>query len=383
MPKHIVFSNNDLIRLRLQNQHLSITQFDQADEVVRWMGAVQAQDFAAAKWAVGQRTKVPNDAKVEQEFADGKILRTHVMRPTWHFVAPEDIRWLLKLTAPRVNAASAYQYRRLELDSAVFKRSHAIIEKALRDGKQLTREELGTKLKKADIPAIDLRLTYVVMRAELDGAICSGARRGKQFTYALLDERIPKSKILTRDESLAELATRYFKSHGPATLQDFVWWSGLTTADAKAGLEMVKHQFVHESVGDQTYWFSEPKSTEKEISLSVYLLSNYDEYIVGYTDRSAIYDTSHIEKLDSRSNPLFMHTIAINGEIAGTWKRTIKARKVEIEFNPFRLLAKEEKQLLNMTAERYGKFLNLEVATLIIQRAIKVRQQSRIHTVMR
>lgn len=362
MPMRFQFSKDKLIRLRLQNQQIAATKFERAEDVVRWMGAVQAQDFAAAKWAVGQRTKAATDAKVEQEFADGKILRTHVMRPTWHFVAPEDIRWMLKLTAPRVNAASAYQYRRLELDLALFKRSNRIIEKALQGGKQLTRDELGSALKKASIPAIDLRLTYIVMRAELDSVICSGARRGKQFTYALLDERAPQTKTLMRDESLAELTARYFISHGPATLQDFVWWSGLTMADAKAGLEIVKPQFTHESLDDQTYWFNDSKSAGKEISPTVYLLPNYDEYVVGYTDRSAIFDVSHNNKLDARGNALFMHTIVINGQIAGTWKRIIKAKTVEIELNPFKPLTKEEKKALNNVVERYREFLELHTS---------------------
>lgn len=360
MTKPVPFSTKDIIRYRLQNQQLGATQFNQADEVVRWMGAVQAQDYAAAKWAVGLRTRSANDAMIEQAFADGKILRTHVMRPTWHFVAPEDIRWMLKLTAPRVHAASAYQYRQLELDAALFKRSNAIIEKALRDGKQLTREELGVALKKANIPAVDLRLTYIVMRAELDGVICSGARRGKQFTYALLDERAPKSKNLTRDESLAELTTRYFQSHGPATLQDFVWWSGLTTADAKAGLETVKSQFAHESIDDKIYWFRDTSTAEKENPSAVYLLSNYDEYVVGYTDRSAIFDPLDTEKLDSRGSPL-MNTILINGKIEGTWRRTIKVKSVEVELNPFNTLAKIESQNLNAMLESFGRFLELKV----------------------
>ncbi len=360
MSERAAFSRDELIRLRLQNQQMTATKFDRAEDAVRWMGAVQAQDYAAAKWAVGQRTKAATDAMVGQAFANGKILRTHVMRPTWHFVAPEDIRWMLKLTAPRVNAASAYQYRRLELDAAVFKRSQAVIEKALRGDNQLTREELGVALKNAGIPAIELRLTYIVMRAELDGVICSGARRGKQFTYALLDERALKTKTLTRDESLAELTARYFKSHGPATLRDFVWWSGLTTADAKAGLEMVKHQFTHESMDDQIYWFDESTSAGKEKSPTVHLLLNYDEYVVGYTNRRAIFDVSDTKKLDSRGSPL-MNTILMDGKIAGTWKRTIKTKTIEVELNPFRPLTKEEKLALSNAVERYRKFLGLEI----------------------
>jgi hypothetical protein len=363
MANHITFSNDELRRYRLQNQQITSTQFDRAEEVVRWMGAVQAQDYAAAKWAVGQRTKIPSEAKVEQDIAEGKILRTHVMRPTWHFVAPDDIRWLLKLTAPRVNTASAYYYRQVELDTTVFKRSNTVIEKALRGGKQLTRDELGSALKEAGITAIGIRLAYIIMRAELDGVICSGARRGKQFTYSLLDERSSKAKTLPREEALSELAQRYFQSHGPATLQDFVWWSGLTMADSKTGLEMVQSQFTRESIDGQAYWFSDSKSPEKETSPSVYLLPNYDEYIVGYTDRSAIFNISHNKKLDARSNVLFTHTMVINGQITGTWKRTLKAKTVEVELNPFRPLTKTEKRALTEAVKRFGEFLELEAAT--------------------
>jgi hypothetical protein len=363
MPKHVSFSKDELIRLRLQNQRITATRLDRAEDVVRWMGAVQAQDFNAAKWAVGQRTKIPNEANVEQEFAGGKILRTHVMRPTWHFVVPDDIRWMLKLTAPHVYAASAYYYRQLELDAAQIKRSNAVMEKALRGGERLSRGELGAALKKAGIPATDLRLTYIVMCAELDGVICSGARRGKQFTYALLDERAPISKTLRRDEALAELTLRYFRSHGPATLQDFVWWSGLTMADVKAGLEMVKSQFRCEDMNHQRYWFCDSKPPEKEIPPSVTLLSNYDEYIVGYAERSAIHDESHNNKPAARGNVLFMHTIVINGQIAGTWRRTVKAKTVEIELHPFKPLTKTEKLALNHEVAIFGKFLGLKTLT--------------------
>ena len=363
MTNHISYSKDELIRSRLQNQQIAATRFERAEEVVRWMGAVQAQDFTAAKWAVGQRTQDPKDAKVEQEFTDGNILRTHVMRPTWHFVAPEDIRWMLKLTAPRVKAASAYYLRQLGLDAAELKRSNLVIEKALRGGKQLRRDELAVVLEKANIPAINQRLTYLVMNAELDGVICSGARRGKQFTYALLDERTPKTKTLGRDEALAELTLRYFRSHGPATLQDFIWWSGLTTAEAKAGLEMVKTQFRCEDVNHQTFWFCDQRPPAKETIPSASLLSNYDEYIVGYAERSAIYDESHNHKLDGRGGVLFMHTILINGRIAGTWKRTIKTKTAEIELNPFTPLTKTDQLALKTELERFGKFLESKTLT--------------------
>src|SRR5437773_6733489 len=219
-------NNLEIAHGRLHNQHVTRRTLETPQTLVEWLGAVQAQDYAAAKWALGLRLHGMTDDNIEQAFTDGKILRTHVMRPTWHFVSPADIRWLLALTAPRVRAASAYYNRKLELDAAFFRRTHAVLANALQGGKQLTRDELASALQQAGIATEgEQRVTHIMMRAELDGIICSGARRDKQFTYALLDERAPQTRMLDRDEALAELARRYFTSHGPATLQDFVWWS--------------------------------------------------------------------------------------------------------------------------------------------------------------
>ena len=233
--------NSKIADLRLHNQGLSETIFKDPVSVVAQLGAVQAQDYAAAKWAVAQRTKGITDAAMDQALADGTIIRTHILRPTWHFVTPADIRWMLALTAPRIHAFSFTYYRKLELDKAIFKRTNTLLIKALQGGKQLTRAELKSVLKKNSITSDDpLRFTYLIIHAELDGVICSGGRRGKQFTYALLDERVLPTKALGRDEALAELAIRYFTSHGPATLKDYIWWSGLTAQDARNGLEMIK-----------------------------------------------------------------------------------------------------------------------------------------------
>ena len=294
---------------KLLNQHIAVQTFQKPDDVVRWLGAVQAQDYVAAKWAVAQRTKGIVDSAVDQAFNKGDILRTHVMRPTWHFVAPEDIRWLLALTAPRVHAANAYQYRRLELDKTIFKRRNAALTKALRGGQQLTRVELASVLQQAGIEANDLlRLTYLILSAELDEVICSGARHGKQFTYALLDERVSAAKSLSRAEALAELTRRYFTGHGPASEEDFVWWSGMTRADVRSGIEMVKPQLEHDVVNGQTYWFAASMTTAKVSRQAAYLLPNYDEYIVGYTDRSAIFNSSHADKLDAaQQSPFSTH----------------------------------------------------------------------------
>src|SRR5581483_11815980 len=224
-------TNEELVQRRLANQGISQPRFKTPREVVTWLGAVQAQDYAAAKWAVALRAQGVTDAAMDQALAEGTILRTHVLRPTWHLVIPEDIRWMLELTAPRIHALMTYQHRQLELDKTVFKRSHAALVKALQGGKQLTRSEITAALQRAGISTDGSRLTYLLGQAEIDGVICSGGRRGKQFTYALLDERAPKAKTLPREQALFELARRYFTSRGPATLQDFVWWSGLAMTD--------------------------------------------------------------------------------------------------------------------------------------------------------
>src|SRR5260370_8551736 len=228
MIEGAIMTNLDIAHRRLHNQLITRPMFEKPEDIVRWLGAVQSQDYAAAKWAVGLRMQGVTDDVIEQAFTDGSILRTHVMRPTWHFVAPADIRWMLTLTAPRINALNAYYYRKLELDDAVFRHSNAVLGKALQGSKQLTRSELASVLQQAGIAADNLlRSTYIIMHAELDGIICSGARRGKQFTYALLDEQVPPTRALDRDEALGEFARRYFTSQAPATLHNFLWWSRL------------------------------------------------------------------------------------------------------------------------------------------------------------
>lgn len=354
-------TNMDIARWRLHNQCISQQTFEKPEEVVQWLGAVQAQDYAAAKWALGLRLHGATDNVIEQAFTSGAILRTHIMRPTWHFVTPADIRWMLMLTAPRVLAASAYYFRISELDDAIFRKSNDVLVEALQGGKQLTRTELASALQQAGIACDNLlRLGYIIIHAELDGILCSGARRGKQFTYALLDERAPQSRTLDRDEALAEFAARYFTGHGPATLQDFVWWSGLTVADAKAGLEMASSRLIREIIGGQTYWSSGDVASADEVSQAIYLLPNFDEYTVGYTDRSAVIDEADLPKFDPRMSVLD-NAIVLHGMVAGTWKRTLKKGSVVIAPKLFTSLNEAETRTLVEAANRYGAFLGLPV----------------------
>ncbi len=347
---------------RLHNELVTNRKFDKPEEVVAWLGAVQSQDYGGGKWAVGLRLNGVTEAAIEKACSDGKILRTHVLRPTWHFVTPADIRWMLKLTAPRIHVRMNVNNRKLELDAALFAKTNALLAKTLQGGKQLTRSELTKMFTQAGIDVTNLlRLGHILSHAELEGVICSGAWRGKQPTWALLDERAPQAKTLERDESLAELARRYFISHGPATLKDYVWWSGLTAPDARAGLEMVKAQLESETIDRETWWFAPEQTPAIPASPFVLLLPNYDEYIVAYTDRSAIFDTTHNNKLDTRGNVLFNNTIVIDSQVVGTWRHTFRKKSVVIETALFRSLTDAETAALNATARSYGNYLGLSV----------------------
>ena len=325
-----------------------------------WLGGMQAQEYAAAKWGLGLRmADAATDAKIEDAFNAGRILRTHVMRPTWHFVSPLDIRWMLDLTGPRVRRLLLVYNRQLELDPQTLARAVATIERALAGGAHLTRLELSEYLARAGIVAKGQRLAHIMLDAELEGVICSGRLRNGKFTYALLAERAPASRKLTRDESLAELAQRYFSSHGPATIRDFVWWSGLITADATRALEMTSAR--KKTVENLTYWWIRDVDAHKARRHSVHLLPVYDEYLVAYRDRHAV---------PHRSTPTwtssFTHSFVIDGQIAGTWRPVRKADGVRVDVNPARKLTRVERRALEEAAGRYSRFVKAPV-TLVVR----------------
>lgn len=348
-----------LIKSRLQNQHLAFPIFASAADIVHYMGAIQAQDYAGAKWAVAQRLRGADDALIEQAFTNGDIIRTHVMRPTWHFVSPKDIRWMLELTAPRVQAKTSFRERWLKLDNDIFLRCEKVLYKALQGGKQLMRDQIADALQQAGIATDEQRFIHLMMEMELIGLVCSGGRQGKQFTYALLDERVPLTKRLDRQDALSNLAERYFTAHGPATMQDFVWWSGLTVNDAKAGLEMVRHKLKSEVIDGATLWFAEQDFGSKSKGPAAFLLPNYDEFIVSYKDRSAAIHEKDIDKADPRGT-IFNNTIVINERIIGIWKRSFRKETVVLEISPFAPLSKANHTAIVAAAKRYTKFSGLK-----------------------
>jgi hypothetical protein len=347
---------SDVIRYRLLNQQIGETTFQKPREIVHWMAAMQAQEFAMAKWAIGLRLTGVTDSDVENAFDKGEILRTHLLRPTWHFVTRQDIRWMLELTAPRVHALNAYSYRKFELDNAILKRSRAVLTKMLEGGKFLTREALNAELERAKILAKGLRLGYLFMHAELEGLICSGPRDGKQFTYALLEERAPDSKKMSREESLAELTKRYFLSRGPATIKDFAYWSGLTIKEVKEGTSMLKKDFVHEKYDGQEYIFAYPASKSKKLQ-ATFLMPDYDEYGMSYKDRSTL--ATQKKTTDKKLHPKaeYNHWMVVNGVIEGTWLPATKGKKASVETLAFTTHNKIEEAAMKHAIKRYTSFI--------------------------
>ena len=345
----------DVALARLSNQLLGKNKCERPGEVVAWLGAVQAQDFAAAKWALGLRMPEAASTDVEKAFDDGEILRTHVMRPTWHFVAPQDIRELLTLTAPRVHAANEPIYRKLELNDDCLSRCRPVLLKALCGNNYLTRPELANRLLENRIEAAGQRLAYILMHTELEALICSGPRRGRQFTYALLDERAPRAKESNGDQALARWTLRYFASHGPAQPKDFAWWSGLTLRDTERGLDLAASHLARETIDGKTYWFSPVSIAALSKAPAALLLSIYDEYTIAYRDRSALGGERYIDRLLAMGNAL-TSVIIFKGKIAGTWKRIFKKGKIEITANPFEPLQKHQRAALGTAASSYGRF---------------------------
>lgn len=339
---------------RVINQQIHDPQFNKPEDVVKHMVAMQAQDYAGAKWAVGLRMQNATDSIIEQAITDGKILRTHLLRPTWHFVSPDDIRWILELSAPRINALNAAMYKKFELDSTILNKSKEVFIKTMQGNKQLTRSDITTAMQQEGIATDDLRLTLILMHAELHATICSGAKVGKQFTYALLDERTPTSPSLDHEEALTKLAEGYFNSRGPATVHDFAAWAGITITDANIGLQNVKHLLVSESINNKTYWMPD-SAASISAKTTAYLLPAFDEFAIAYKDRDAIVNPKYLQQAH---HVIFDPAIVVDNQVIGTWKRTIKTKAVDISLNLFGKLNKTQTKAVELAEKRYRKFLS-------------------------
>jgi hypothetical protein len=339
-----------VIERRAHNQRLWRQRA--GEDVVETLTAIQAQEFNYAKWSVAQRSKHMTEEKFDEAYAQGAILRTHVMRPTWHFVSPRDIGWLLLLTGPRVHAVNAPYYRREGLDEAVFARAHKVFAKALKGGNHLTRPALHKLLEADGVKLSTFALSLVVMQAELEGLICSGVMQGKQQTYALIAERAPQAVKLTRDEALVELVKRYFSTRGPATLKDFAWWSGLTQADARRGT--AEAGIDSEVVGGRTYWFTGGATTRVR-KPRVDLVQIYDEMGMAYSESRDELATPGLPRQEAK----YPHHILLDGRLIGHWRRTVKARTIAFDVQLFRRLDPDEQASLEAAQQSFTEFSKL------------------------
>lgn len=350
----------NIARERLVRTFLVRSPWNAARDVIRALGAVQAQDYDGAKWAVSLRTGLA-DASIEQAFSAGEVLRTHVLRPTWHFVDPQDIRWMLRLTSPFISRRMAPYDRHLELDNALFARCNRILEKALRDGKYLTRSEIKTVLGRARIPALGVQRTaHILVRAELDQVICSGPRRGREFTYALFDERVPPDPKRDPDEDLRDLVLRYFRTRSPATAQDFSWWSGLPMTVVNRGIAIARPAIESLTIGGMQYWIAGPPLARR--GHSAHLLPNYDEYFIGYRDRSAIGVRLGGTRTVTGGSAAIGNVVVVDGQLVGGWKRIPRRQGVTIRMDLAAALSTAEHQRVLREVTRLQSFLGRPVS---------------------
>jgi hypothetical protein len=345
----------EIVRRRLHQQRLTGEPFATPAQAVAWSGAMQAQEYAEAQWSLGLRVRDSSAADVETACDRGEILRTHVMRPTWHFVTRADLRWLLRLTGSRVKAKGAGRRRELGLDPDTLALIERTLVRVLSDGEPRTRDELAAVLDRAGIRATGPRLSHALMHAELGGLVCSGPRRGRHHTYLPLDGRVPAAPVRSREEDVTELVTRYFVSHGPATLRDFAWWSGLTVADARAGVVAAGDRLALEEDEDGTPWVSAgaPVGGAAPRLSGAFLLGTYDETVVAYRDLRSV-------RRDGRpSDELPARPIVFDGRTVGSWTRRLAPRELTIEATLDRPSSRRQNAALRRAADRFGAFVGL------------------------
>ena len=344
-----------IVRRRLREQRLEGEPFATPADAVAWSGAVQAQEYAEAVWSLGMRVRDCAAVDVEAACDRGEILRTHVMRPTWHFVAAADLRWLLRLTGPRVIAKDAGRLRQLGLDDATLTRAGETLTATFGDGEPRTRRELGATLAAAGVDPAGQRIAHIVMHAELRGVLCSGPRRGRQHTYLPLEGRVPPAPQRGRDDDVAELCLRYFASHGPATLRDFAWWSGLTVADAKAGVAAAGERLAVEQDEHGTSWIAAaaPAAEPARPPPAAFLLGTFDETLVAYRDL-------RIVRPDGRASAeLAVRPIVVDGRTLGSWTRRLARGAVTIETRLETATTYAQQAALRQAAAHYGAFVGL------------------------
>jgi hypothetical protein len=347
--------NSAFARQRLMSQGLAGKGFKNPADAVAHMGGIQAQDYPGGVWSIGLRVPGSGSADIERAIAGRKVIRTWAMRGTLHFLAAKDIRWMLELLSKGIIAANALRYSQLRLDGATLSKSQRVLASVLAGGKQMTRGELVAALESRGIWCSGQRAPHILQRAALDRLICFGPKREKQFTFTLFDEWVRQTRPLSPEEALGELARRYFKSHGPATVNDFMWWSGLRGPDAREALEIARPGLVEDTFEGKSYWISDESELRKPGSHGAYLLPGFDDFLLGYKDRTASLDKRHASRLGAGGilNP----TIVIDGKVVGVWRRTLRRNRVIVETALFTRLDMRQKKELGAAVARYRRFV--------------------------
>lgn len=355
----------DIARLRLYNQHIIQADFTTARDVLSWMGAIQAQDYNGALWSIGLRSRKLTRQDIEQSISNREIVRTWPMRGTLHFLAAEDVRWMIKLLTPQIISGTAGRRRQLELDDTVLRKSRSLIENALSGGKCLTRDALCRLLDDNGVATTGQRGVHILLHLSEEGVLCFGPHEGKQPTFVLLEEWIPPMQEKGRDESLSLLAKRYFISHGPATLKDFAGWGKMTLKDSRLGIELARNTIRKTVIDDVEYWHANTtgKTTARVTSL---LLPGFDEYMLGYKDRTPALEVQYSSKIVPGNNGMFLSTIVVDGQVVGTWKKTTRKSGIQIQLTPFVSLNGQEMSDITQAAKRYSQFMQAPVEILPI-----------------
>lgn len=350
----------DIAYLRLMNQSIANSTFSDPADVVKSLGAVQAQDYGQALWAIGSRTHDTTVKGVVQAIESGSILRTWPMRGTIHFVPAEDAKWMISLVSERTLRSARTRHARLDLGEKEFHKAEGLFRQELAGGRRLSRPVLIQLLEDAGISTRNQRGYHILWTLSLTGVLCIGPMEGKQQTYALLDEWAPNGRNLSREEGLGELTYRYFTSHGPATLVDFATWSSQPLRDANIGLEIAKTKLVSKVIEGTEYWMRRDLPViESQAVRDTYLLAGFEEYLLGYKDRSAVLAAGGEP---AAINGIFFPIIVVDGQVKGVWKRVIRRKNIAVSFRPFQKeLTPEAMYRARLKARAYGEFMGLPV----------------------
>jgi hypothetical protein len=357
--------NNGIANHRLYNQRIAGSKLSKPEQVVKNLGAMQAQDYMQAVWAIGLRSPATKLADIEQAIADRKIILTWSLRGTLHFIPAEDVKWMLQLSAPRLVSQTKRRMAELGLDDQTLERCRKIIVDVLKGGKQMDRSALLQIIEDEGIHTGNQRGYHMLWNSAYQGLICFGPMNAKQQTIVLLEEWVPDCRELSYESSLQELASRYFTARGWATVQDFAWWAGITLTDARRGLEAVKNNLQSADINGSEYWMSTHQLAPADEESGVYLLPGFDEYILGYKDRSAVLEPETAPLIVPGNNGVFLPMIVVGGQVVGTWKRTFKKKGIEIVIHPFGELGNAEEAVFQ-AAEKYASFIGLPILNLSV-----------------